>query len=180
MLLSALLSCSSTLFHFSQDALIGKQLGFSEIPALKVSTIAPQIILAISLLVFSTYKPFEKVFKGALLILTGIILLLTGLMFFQEYLTPSEVSEVFGIYKPLVIHWPISLLYVVLNVLNFNLYSLFIWGFINRLISLPEGVKYYIPLTLLLGIAGTIPSNLGLMAQGYLITSTLWVITQGL
>ena len=104
LLLSVLLSCSSALFHFSQNALIGKQLGFSEIPALKVSTIIPQIILAVSLLIFSIYKPFEKVFKGALLILTGVIVLLTGLMFFQEHLTLSGVSEVFGIYKPLVTH----------------------------------------------------------------------------
>ncbi len=166
LLLSALLSCSSTLFHFSQNALIGKQLGFSEIPALKASTILPQIILAISLLVLSIYKPFEKVFKGALLILTGVIVLLTGLMFFQEHLTLSSVSEVFGIYKPLVTHWPISLMYIVLSVFNFSLYSLFIWGFINRLASLSEGIKYYIPLTLVLGSAGAITSNLGLMAIG--------------
>lgn len=166
LVLSVLLSCSSTLFHFSQNALIGKQLGFSEIVALKVSTILPQIILTISLLVFSIYKPFEKVFKGALLILTGVMILLTGLMFFQEHLTLSGVSEVFGIYKPLVTHWPISLMYIVLSVFNFSLYSLFIWGFINRLVSLSEGIKYYIPLTLVLGIAGAITSNLGLMAIG--------------
>ncbi len=166
LLLSMFLSCSVTLFHFSQNSLIGNQLGFSEIPALKVSTIIPRIILAVSLLIFSIYKPFEKVFKGALLILTGVIVLLTGLMFFQEHLTLSGVSEVFGIYKPLITHWPISLMYIVLSVLNFSFYSLFIWGFINRLVSLPEGIKYYIPLTLVLGVAGAMTSNLGLMVLG--------------
>jgi AAA family ATP:ADP antiporter len=166
LLLSILLSSSSTLFHFSQNALIGKQLGFSEIPALKVATIILQILLAISLLIFSIYKPFEKVFKDALLVLTGIIVLLTGLMFFQEHLTLSGVSEAFGIYKPLVTHWPISLMYIGLNLFNFNLYSLFIWGFINRLVSLPEGIKYYIPLTLILSVAGAITSNVNLMALG--------------
>lgn len=166
LLLSVLLSSSSILFHFSQNALIGKQLGFSEISALKVSTILPQIILALSLLIFSIYKPFEKVFRGTLLILTGVIVLLTGLMFFQEHLTLNGVSEAFGIYKPIVTHWPISLMYIVLSVFNFSLYSLFIWGFINRHTSLSEGVKYYIPLAFVLGIAGAIVSNLGLMAIG--------------
>ncbi len=165
-MLSVLLSCSSTLFHFSQNSLIGNQLGFAQIPALKVSTILPEIILAISLLIFSIYKPFEKVFKGTLIALTGVIVLLTGLMFFQEHLVLNGVSEAFGIYKPLVTHWPISLMYIVLNVFNFSLYSLFIWGFINRLISLSEGVKYYIPLAFVLGIFGAVVSNLGLMLIG--------------
>ncbi len=163
LLLSVLLSCSSILFHFSQDALIGNQLGFAQIPALNVSTIPPQIILAICLLVFSIYKPFEKVFKGTLIALTGVIVLLTGLMLFEEYLALNEVSEAFGMYEPLIAHWPISLMYIVLSVLNFSLYSLFIWGFINRLTSLSEGVKYYIPLVFVLGVVGAIVSNLGLM-----------------
>lgn len=175
LLLSVLLSCSSTLFRFSQDSLIGNYLGFAQIPALKISTILPQIILAIFLLIFSIYKPFEKVFRGTLIALIGVTIFLTGLMFFQEYLVLNEVSEAFGIYKPLVTHWPISLLYIVLSVFNFNLYSLFIWGFINRLISLSEGVKYYLPLAFVLGtagaafvlgITGAIVSNLGLMTFG--------------
>jgi ATP/ADP translocase len=166
LLLSILLSCSSTLFHFSQNSLIGKQLEFAQIPALKVSTILPQIILAISLLISSIYKPFEKVFKGTLIVLTGVIVLLTGLIFFQEHLILNGISEAFGIYKPLVIHWPISLMYIVLSVFNFSLYALFIWGFINRLISLSEGVNYYIPLVFVLGVAGAIVSNLGLMVIG--------------
>lgn len=173
LLLSVLLSCSTALFHFSQNSLIGKQLGFAQIPALKVSTILPQIILAISLLISSIYKPFEKVFKGTLIVLTGVIVLLTGLMFFQEHLILNEVSEAFGIYKPLVTHWPISLMYIVLSVFNFSLYSLFIWGFINRLISLSQGVKYYIPLAFVLGIAGAIVSNLGLMVVG----ASQWPLT---
>lgn len=166
LLLSVLLSCSSTLFHFSQSALIGKQLGFAQIPALKVSIILPQVILALSLLIFSIYKPFEKVFKGTLIALTGVIVLLTGLMFFQEHLVLNGVSEAFGIYKPLVTDWPISLMYIVLSAFNFSLYSLFIWGFVNRLTSLSEGVKYYIPLAFVLGVAGAIVSNLGLMVIG--------------
>lgn len=166
LLLSVLLSCSSTLFHFSQNALIGNQLGFAHIPALKVSSILPHVILALSILIFSIYKPFEKVFKGTLIVLTGVIVLLTGLMFFQEHLVLNGVSKAFGIFKPLVTYWPISLMYIVLSVFNFSLYSLFIWGFINRLVSLSEGIKYYIPLTLVLGIAGAITSNLGLKAIG--------------
>ncbi|MCP5491590.1 MAG: hypothetical protein H7A40_00925 [Chlamydiales bacterium] len=166
LLLSMLLSCSSTLFHFSQNALIGNQLGFAQIPALKVSTILPQVILAISLLIFSIYKPFEKVFRGTLIALTGVIVLLTGLMFFQERLALNGVSEAFGIYKPLIAHWPISLMYIVLSVFNFSLYSLFVWGFINRLTPLFDGIKYYIPLAFVLGVAGAIVSNLGLIVIG--------------
>ncbi len=164
--LLVLLSCSSTLFHLSQNALIGKQLGFAQIPALKVSTFLPQIILALSLLIFSIYKPFEKVFRGTLIALTGVIVLLTGLMFFQEHLVLNGVPEAFGIYKPLITHWVISLMYIMLSVFNFSLYSLFVWGFINRISSLPEGIKYYIPLAFVLGVAGAIVSNLGLMAIG--------------
>ncbi len=165
-MLSVFLSGSSTLFHFSQNTLIGKQLGFAQIPALKVSTILPQIILALSLLIFSIYKPFEKVFRGTLITLTGVIALLTGLMFFQEHLALNGVSEALGIYKPLVTYWPISLMYIVLSLLNFNLYSLFIWGFINRFVSLSEGIKYYIPLAFVLGVAGAGISNLGLRGIG--------------
>lgn len=166
LLLSVFLSCSSALFHFSQNALIGKHFGAALIPALKVSTILPQIVLVISLLIFSIYKPFEKVLRGTLITLTGIIVLLTGLMFFQEHLKLNKVSEAFGIFKPLVTHWPLSLLYIVLSLLNFNLYSLFIWGCINRLASLSEGRKYYIPLAFVLGIAGAVIADLGLMAIG--------------
>lgn len=166
LVLSVLLTCSSILFHFSQTALIGKQLGFAQIPALKASTLLPQILLALLLLIFSIYKPFEKVFKGTLIILTGVVALLTGLLFFQDSLKLNEVSEAFGIYKPLVTHWPISLLYLVLSLLNFNLYSLFIWGFINRLASVSEGIKYYIPLAVVLGIVGAALSHFGFMAVG--------------
>lgn len=166
LLLSVLLSVCSTLFHFSQNILISNQAGFAQIPALKMSTILSQIILTLFLLIFSIYKPFEKVFKGTLITLTGVIILLTGLMFFQKHLTLSVVPEAFGIYKPLVTHWPISLMYLGLSLLNFNLYSLFIWGFINRLASLSEGIKYYIPLAFVLGVAGALISNLGLMIIG--------------
>lgn len=165
LLLSVFLSGSSTLFNFSQYTLMA-QLGFDQIPALKVSTILPQIILALSLLIFSIYKPFEKVFRGTLITLTGIIALVTGLMFFQEHPTLNGVSEDLGIYKPLVTHWPISLMYIVLSLLSFNLYSLFIWGFINRLVSLSQGIKYYIPIAFVFGITGAVISNLGLIAIG--------------
>lgn len=166
LLLSIFLSGSSTLFHFSQNTLLGKQLGFAQVPLLKVSAILPHIILAISLLIFSIYKPFEKVFRGTLITLTAAIAFLTGLMFFEERLALNGVSEALGIYKPLVTYWPRSLMYIVLSLLNFNLYSLFIWGFINRLVSLSEGIKYYIPLAFILGIARAVISNFGLMSIG--------------
>ncbi len=166
LLLSVFLSGSSTLFHLSQNALLGKQLGFSQIPALKVSTILPQIILVLTLLIFSIYKPFEKVFRGILITLIGIISLITGLMFFQGHLELKGVPETLGIYKPLVTHWPISLMYIVLNLLSFNLFALLIWGFINRLVTSSEGMKYYIPLALVLGLAGAVITNLGLMLMG--------------
>lgn len=174
--LSLLLSSSGILFNFSQKTLINNQIGFDLNPALKGLTILAQIILAISLLLFSIYKPFEKVFKGTLITLTSIIALLTGLIFFQEHLILSEVSETLGIYKYVVTYWPISLMYIVLSLLNFNLYSLFIWGFINRVTTLNEGTKYYIPVAFILGIAGTVISNFGLIVIGvcnYSLMTTL-------
>lgn len=166
LLLSIFLSGSSTLFQFSQHTLLEKQLGFSQIPTLKVYSILPQIILALFLLIFSINKPFEKVFRGTLITLTGVITLLTGLMFFQEDLALNRRSEALGIDNSLIAYWPTSLMYIALSLLNFNLYSLFIWGFINRLVSLSEGIKYYIPLAFVLGISGAVISNLGLLAIG--------------
>lgn len=158
LLLSAILSCSCTLFHFSQNALLASQLEFAQIPALKVCTIAAQIILTISLLIFSIYKPFEKVFKGTLIALTGVIALLTALMFFQEHLVWNGGSEAFGIFQ--------FLMYIVLSIFKFSLYSLFIWGFMNRLTCVSDGVKYYIPVGLVLGIVPAIVSNLAFMIIG--------------
>lgn len=164
LLLSVPLSCTSTFFQFAQHALITKHPEFSEIGSLKELTIFFQIIFAIPLLIFSIYKPFEKIFRGTLIALIGVILPLTGLIFFEEYFTLNGVSEAFGIYKTLIAHWPISLMYIILSVFNFSLYSLFIWGFINRLSSVSEGIKYYIPLAFILSATGTI--NLGLIVIG--------------
>lgn len=160
LVLSILLAATSALFHQSQNTLIGKDLGFSQISALKVATIVPQLVLGLTLLLFSIYKPFEKVFKGTLLSLLGVAAILVGFAFFHENLEIKNVSEGLGSFQPLVAHWPLSLLYIVLNLLNFNLFSFLIWGFINRVSSPFDGIKFYIPLAFALGLTGMLGSLL--------------------
>lgn len=138
-LIAVLLAASSTLFQLSQSILIINQLGISQLPTLRMFVAIPQVILVISLLIFSMYKPFEMVFRGTLVTLIVLASLLTGLSFFQEEFT----------------HW----LFVGLHLLNFPLFSLLIWGFINRLTTSPEGMKYYIPLAFVMGIIGVLVSN---------------------
>lgn len=161
LLLSLFLSGSSLLFRLAQNALLTKQLGLVPIPALKFATGPFQLIFALSILAFSIYQPFEKVFRRTLLSLAGIILVLTVAVGFQEHLQLNRVSGAFGTYQPLVTFWPTSLMYIVLSLVDFSFYSLFIWGFINRVISLHEGNKYYIPLAFVLGSVGTVISNIG-------------------
>lgn len=174
-LLSVLLAGSSTLFHLARNALMGTHLDALQVMALKTPMILPQIILVLTLLIVSKHKPFEKVFRGTLVALTGIVSLLAGLMFFQDHLQLQGMTETLGrflpehmvhIYEPHISNWPTSLFYIVSSLLSFNLFSVLIWGFINRLTNSSEGTKYYLPLAFVLGLAGTLATNLGLLLIG--------------
>jgi|GEM_PF-5217885 len=164
-LLSFFLFCSSALFSVARDSVLVKIIHFSKtpalIPALKTSILPFQIILAILVLIFSIYKPFEKVFKGTLLALIGIITFLTVMLFFQEHFVLEKVSDAFGLYKPLIAHWHITLTYIALNLLKSNLFLILIWGFINRLTSLSLGTRYYIPFTFIIGATGGVIATIG-------------------
>jgi hypothetical protein len=93
----------------------------------------------------------------------GMVALFSVFMLFLKNLEWTGAPDAFGIYKPLAVYWPITLMYFGLGLLSFNLFALLIWGFINRLVSPTEGIKYYIPVALILVIAGAIVENLGLM-----------------
>lgn len=166
LLLSILLFGSKTFFHLSENALLGSQLGLAQIPLLKISAIIPKIALALVICIAAIFKPFETVFRGILITLIGGMMCLTVLMQFQEHLLWNGVSEGFGAYKPLFMYWPRSLSYIFLTLFSSSLYSLLIWGLINRLISLSEGVKYSIPFALIIQIAGDGISKLGVTLIG--------------
>jgi ATP/ADP translocase len=59
-------------------------------------------------------------------------------------------------YEPAITNWPLSSLYVAIHLLSVNLFSILIWGFINRLTSFAEGIKYYIILAFVLGIPSAV------------------------
>lgn len=144
------LSGSSILFHQAQNILLGTLQSVPAIPALKILVVFPQIILVLTLLIVSGYKSFEKVFKGTLFASMGIIVFLSVLVFFQETLQVNGAlatlnnflpSYAVQMYEPIIKNWPSSLLYISLNLFNFNLFSLLIWGFINRFTSTSEDIK---------------------------------------
>ena len=171
-LMAVFLSGSSILFHQAQNILLGTLQSISSIPALKTLVVFPQIILVLTLLIVSGYKSFEKVFKGALFVSMGIIVFLSALVFFQETLQLNGAlatlknflpSYAIQMYEPIIKNWPSSLLYISLNLFNFNLFSLLIWGFINRFTKTSEGIKYYVPLAFILGLVGALVTNLGLL-----------------
>lgn len=170
-LLSVFLSCGSTLFCLARNSMVGSLLNPFQLPALKTAIILPQIILVLALLIFSKNRPFEKVFRTTLKMLIGTISLLAGLVFFQEHLQLQGVApflrhllpeSMVHVYEPLLSNWAVSLFYIVSSIFSFNLFSLLIWGFINRLTSASEGVKYYLSLTFVLGLVGALITNLAL------------------
>lgn len=167
-LMAVCLFGSGMLFHLAQDVLlISKIQNAASIFTLTKLVVFPKIILVLALLVFSGCKSFEKVFKGTLFASMGIIVFLLILAFLQETLQlngatlknflPSYSVQTF---EPIIKNWPSSLLIIALNLFNFNLFSLLIWGFINRFTSVSEGIKYYIPLGLILGLGGVLVGNL--------------------
>ena len=165
-ILTVLLSFSGILFQFSQNSVISGVLGPAQLAILKFYSFLPQAILAITLLFFSIYKPFEKVFKGTLITLTVLLIFLTTLMFFKDQLILKNLPQNLGIYKPLLSNWIVSLLYITLSVFSFNLNSLLIWGFINRVTALYDGMKFYILLALVLGISSFGISNFAIWVIG--------------
>lgn len=173
--ITVVLSCASALFYLAVNSLQRLQIDPLQHIALKSPMIIPQIILAVILLIVSRYKSFEKVFKGTLIALIGLTSLLTLFVFFQGNLQlqsmPAALVNIMPkhmvtLYEPHIIHWPSSLLFIVASLLSFNLFSLLIWGFINRISTVKEGIKYYITLTLVLGIVGAIIANLGFVYLG--------------
>lgn len=159
LLLSGLFLLSTNLLKFSQNIILAKHIGYAQIPALQLFTILPQIALTLSLVLASIYKPFETVFKRTLEVFIGLMAMLTLLVFFHKHLVLTGVPDSFGIYKPLVVNWPSTLSYTLLSFFNYSLFSLFIWGFINRFFSLSDGIKYYIFFAFILGLLGSIFSS---------------------
>jgi ATP/ADP translocase len=147
--LLAILSCSSILFELAGDTIIDFQRDYLWLPLLNPLIAISQIILAVILLVFSNYKPFESVFKGTLLAFIGIITFFAGCVFFKEHiqgvtgvlknLLPKYVVQM---YEPCITSWADSLLYISLKTFNFTLFSLMTWGFINRFTRVREGIRY--------------------------------------
>lgn len=169
LLLSLLLSMSSFLLLQGKNFILNT-IDYHQIPFLKILAIFPKIIFVLVLLIISKYQSFEKIFKYTLLTLSGIVSLLLGLMVFHDQLALQNITTILEkilpettvqMHYPLLSNWTTTLFYIVVDLINFNLVSLFIWGFINRLTNTSEGIKYYLPLALILGTMEGLISNFG-------------------
>ena len=107
-----------------------------------------RIILITSLFLFSIYKPFEKVCRLTLFLLIVLSTLTLGLLSFYTYFEHNENFKIFTTYKTLI-RCVILFLSPILNFGIYSIGSLFVWGFVNRLLSLSEGLRYYIGFSLL-------------------------------
>jgi hypothetical protein len=137
-ILSALLFLSMFIFYWVGNSTISFIMVENREWAKTVKNLAiiPQVLFAIALF-FASKHPFEKVFKYTLLILMAIVTVLSGILPFAK------------------IH---SLYYTIVQLLNFNLGYLFVWGFINRVSNLSDGLKDYIPLAFILEFVASIAS----------------------
>ena len=171
-LLSVLLSGSSALLYLAGRSLISSQPNlFPVVPYLQMLSIPLQIILVLVLFLVSKRKSFEKVFKVSFIVFIGIISTLTALVFFQEHihlqgaltilegLLPKSLAQTC---HPLFSNWATSLFYTITGLFNFSFFALFVWGFLNRCSTKEAGLKYYLPLSLIFGLAGGVISNLAL------------------
>lgn len=147
-LLTVLFAGSSILINLAQKNIAKQTLETSTMPVIDVWSLLPPIILVITLLIVSGSKPFEKVFRGTLVTFIAITALLTGLISFQE---------------PAVEHWSNPLFHGILDLFRFNFFAILICGFINRFITVSEGIKYYIPFAFVLVLATVIVTNAGLV-----------------
>ncbi|MGK5595512.1 MAG: Npt1/Npt2 family nucleotide transporter [Parachlamydiaceae bacterium] len=182
-LLSVCLSGSSTLFLQAQKLLIATQ--GATIATLTTLVTVSRIIFVLSLFIISQYKPFEKVFKGTLLVFIGVVTFLSVLTSFQESLALKETSPILNsflsshtlqTYEPMIKSWSSSLLYVTLDLLSLNLFPLLVWGFMNRFVNLSTGIKYYLPVALILVLVDCLAVNLGLGLIGRLDWSLMSII----
>ena len=106
------------------------------------------IAFTISLSIFAINKPFEKVCRLTLFLLTVLSTLTLGLLLFYTYFEYNENFKIFTTYKTLIK----CVILFLSSILKFGIYSigsLFVWAFINRLLSLSEGLRYYIGFALL-------------------------------
>lgn len=131
-LMAVLLNLCMTIFYFVGNSIISSIMvaNPSQVPYLKTLSYIPEAILAVALFFVSKY-PFEKVFKYTLLTLIAIMAILTGLL---------AITEIHPLY------------YIAVRTMSMHLAFFLIWGFINRISNISDGMKYYIPLTFVLGL----------------------------
>lgn len=161
-LLSVFLGGASAFLLLSKNTILETQLNYLLIPGLKVPVIPCRIILGLLLLVFAISKPFEKVFRGTLITIIGVVTFLTVLMLFQKQIEVAGQTEVLTMHKPFMRCFSASLFYTVLSLLSFNLLSILIWGFVNRLANSFEGEKFYIMFAFVLSLLGGGVTGVGL------------------
>lgn len=142
---------SSYLSQLVQQSLLIKSFDPIQIPFLKTFNLIPQIIFTAILWVVSKNSPFEKVFRGVLLVAIALVSLLFLSLFFEKYLQLNFASETLpGLgsnklalhYLQLLSRWPTTLLYGLSSFLGF-IFSIFTWGFINRVTEATDGFKNY-------------------------------------
>ena len=117
----------------------------------KMTSAIGRIAFATLLSIFAIYKPFEKVCRLTLFLLIFLNILTLGLLLIYTYSEYHENFTIFTTHKTLVTA-VILFLSAIVKLGIYGIGSLFVWGFVNRLLSLSEGLRYYIGFALLYSV----------------------------
>ncbi len=164
-ILSSLLFATSSLLYITTQTLIKVQLAPTLMPFLKIVSIFPVMILAIVYLAFSRSVSFEKLFKRSLIYIGCAIAISFTFVLLQNHFSFQMINPLLekilpAAFKSLVSHKAIVLFEMITVLARFNLFSIFIWGFINQITSRFDAYKLYMPLACILGFVATLTSSL--------------------
>jgi len=115
-------------------------LPIEKLPMLKTLMVIPYVAFIGFLYFASARISFEKLFTRTLIFLTSSFAFCGIALFFQEPVIGAS----------LFVNWASTLFYLITSLLYSNLFLVFIWGFINQIALVSEGIKSYIPFAFVL------------------------------
>lgn len=145
LLLTFFLTCSSALFYLAQEKILAKPINPMDFFIIETWEVIPRFIVLIVLLLTLKYQSFEKVVKEILLINILFIALFAASIIF-----PVKAQG----------HFQTSLYTIVSSMLSLHFCLPLVWGFINRFTTKNEAIKYYLPLTFIIGLVSILISHL--------------------
>jgi ATP/ADP translocase len=132
--LSVLFSFCSIFLLSAQNVLVDSFLMHAKSSIASFPMIIPRLLLGLIFYISAWRQPLEKVFRGSL------IVLILGLIVILVYLKSPFITDSGSFTSPML------LAHAFLRLFNFSIFSLLIWGFVNRVCKLELGKKLYIPL----------------------------------